>query len=142
MTIHLLSVDLQHEFASPQGRLYRPRACVPFLLDTVIPTAMASGWPIHQILADYRDPSRGPDTWHCARLQPLREPVRIRPGWSGRCVSLARALTGPSRQWGGLLPGAAGVCHYRHQRGSCKSCWCVDTGHRCLSKASTPSTAT
>jgi hypothetical protein len=62
----VLSVDLQHEFASPQGRLYRRRGCVPFLLDTVFPAAMARQWPIHQILADYRDPSRPTSTWRCA----------------------------------------------------------------------------
>lgn len=86
MTVHLLIVDLQNEFASPQGRLYRPRACVPFLIDTVFPTAMARSWSIHQVLADYRDPSRPPSAWHCA------------PGtWAG--TSLVPAAAGASRPW-------------------------------------------
>lgn len=94
MTVHVLSVDLQHEFASPQGRLYRRRDCVPFLLETVFPTAMARQWPIHQILADYRDPSRPASTWHCA------------PGtWAG--TSLLPVAAGASRPWYKAAPSPA-----------------------------------
>lgn len=94
MTVHLLIVDLQHEFASPHGRLYRPRACVPFLIDTVFPTAMARSWSIHQVLADYRDPSRPPSAWHCA------------PGtWAG--TSLVPAAAGASRPWYKATPSPA-----------------------------------
>lgn len=94
MTVQLLSVDLQHEFASPQGRLFRRRACVPFLLDTVFPTAQARHWPIHQILADYRDPRRPADTWHCA------------PGtWAG--ASLVPVDAGTSAPWYKATPSPA-----------------------------------
>lgn len=66
MSVHLLSVDLQNEFASPGGRLYRPRPCVPFLMDVVFPTFHLRGWSIHEIRADYRDPAKPQEEWTCA----------------------------------------------------------------------------
>lgn len=64
--VELLSVDLQHEFASPGGGLYRPRPCVPFLTDVAFPTARARQWRVHEIVSDYRDPAKPSGQWHCA----------------------------------------------------------------------------
>lgn len=64
-SVQLLSVDLQHEFASPGGRLFPPRDCVAFLTDVVFPAARLRRWPVHEIVADYRDPTKPPSGWHC-----------------------------------------------------------------------------
>lgn len=66
MSVHLLCVDLQNEFASPGGRLHRPRPCIPFLMDVVFPTARLRGWSVHEIRADYRDPAKTQEEWTCA----------------------------------------------------------------------------
>lgn len=63
MSVHLLCVDLQNEFASPGGRLHRPRPCIPFLMDVVFPTARLRGWSVHEIRADYRDPAKTQEEW-------------------------------------------------------------------------------
>ena len=63
--VELLSVDLQHEFASPGGGLYRPRGCVPFLTELVFPTARARQWRVHEIVSDYRVPAKPSTQWHC-----------------------------------------------------------------------------
>lgn len=65
-SVELLSVDLQHEFASPGGGLYRPRSCVPFLTEVVFPAAGAKQWRVHEIVSDYRDPAKPSTDWHCA----------------------------------------------------------------------------
>lgn len=65
-SVRLLSVDLQHEFALPGGRLFRPRSCVAFLTDVVFPAAKTRRWPLYEIVSDYRDPARTSDEWSCA----------------------------------------------------------------------------
>ena len=54
MALHILSVDLQNEFAVEGGALYRPRPCVPFIRDTFLPFVRARGYTIAEIISDYR----------------------------------------------------------------------------------------
>jgi nicotinamidase-related amidase len=77
MTPQFLSVDLQNEFATPGGALYRPRSCVPFLQDTFFPFVRARGCTIAEIISDYRvaEPGSGtsscvPGTWGYQSLVP------------------------------------------------------------------------
>ncbi|HVX42362.1 MAG TPA: isochorismatase family protein, partial [Mycobacteriales bacterium] len=83
-SVRILSVDLQHEFALPGGRLYRPRDCVPFLTDVVFPAARQRDWPISEIISDYRDPPRPAAECSCV------------PGtWAARSLVPRDQLTGP-----------------------------------------------
>jgi hypothetical protein len=54
MPINILAVDLQNDFASEGGALYSPRPCVPFMRDTLLPFVRKRGYPIAEIVSDYR----------------------------------------------------------------------------------------
>lgn len=54
MSIKILAVDLQNEFAVEGGCLYRPRPCVPFIQTTLLPFVRARGYSIAEIVSDYR----------------------------------------------------------------------------------------
>ncbi len=65
MAIQLLSVDLQNEFSTEGGALYRPRPCVPFITNTVIPFVRERGSRIAEIISDYRATEPGATTSSC-----------------------------------------------------------------------------
>jgi nicotinamidase-related amidase len=65
MMPHFLSVDLQNEFCVEGGALYRPRPCVPFIRDTFLPFVRTRGYPIAEIISDYRVTAPGADTPTC-----------------------------------------------------------------------------
>lgn len=54
MPISILAVDLQNEFTTEGGVHYRPRPCVPFIRDTFLPFVRARGYPVAEIVSDYR----------------------------------------------------------------------------------------
>jgi nicotinamidase-related amidase len=65
-----LAVDLQNDFAKQGGTWYRRRACVPFVLTTLLPFLRDQGFRIREIISDYRQPRPGdpglgciPGTW-------------------------------------------------------------------------------
>jgi nicotinamidase-related amidase len=75
MALHILSVDLQNAFAAPGGGLYRPRPCVPFICDTLIPFVREHGQIITEIVSDYRSADPGasscvPGRWDYDSLIP------------------------------------------------------------------------
>jgi nicotinamidase-related amidase len=108
MTVHFLSVDLQNEFTSEGGALYRPRACVPFLRDTFFPFVHARSYTIAEIISDYRatEPGSGastcvPGTWGYQSLVPadLRHPsvwvkAEPSPAWTRAGAGHAEQLPG------------------------------------------------
>ena len=65
MTLTILSVDLQNDFSAEGGPLYRPRPCVPFITDTLVPFVRKQGDTIAEIISDYRQTGGGTDTSTC-----------------------------------------------------------------------------
>lgn len=65
MTIHMLSVDLQNEFASEGGAHYHPRPCVPFIRNIVLPFVRERGYTIAEIISDYRATTSAPSPRVC-----------------------------------------------------------------------------
>lgn len=64
MAIQIVSIDLQNEFCTEGGALYRPRASVPFITDTLLPFVRKRGYRIVEIISDYRatEPGTGAST--------------------------------------------------------------------------------
>ena len=64
MTVKIISVDLQNEFATAGGSLYHPRSCVPFIQATLLPFVLERGYSIAEIISDYRvtPPATGADS--------------------------------------------------------------------------------
>ena len=64
MPMQIISVDLQNEFCTEGGALYRPRACVPFISEILLPFVRERGYRIAEIISDYRaaEPEISPST--------------------------------------------------------------------------------
>lgn len=54
MAVHIITVDLQNDFCAEGGPHYRPRACVPFIRETLLPFAREHGCRVAEIVSDYR----------------------------------------------------------------------------------------
>jgi nicotinamidase-related amidase len=54
VAIHIISVDLQNDFCTEGGVLYRPRPCVPFITERLLPFVRERGYRIAEIISDYR----------------------------------------------------------------------------------------
>ncbi len=94
--MHIVSVDLQNDFCTEGGVLYRPRPCVPFIIDRLIPFVRERGYRIAEIISDYRatEPKTGtstcvPGQWGYQSLVPaeVKHPsVWVKaapsPGWT------------------------------------------------------------
>ncbi|MBV8858801.1 MAG: isochorismatase family protein [Acidobacteria bacterium] len=66
----IISVDFQREFSAEGGLCYRPRPCVPFIKDLLVPFVRGRGHKVAEIISDYRLPRQGggfhacvPGTW-------------------------------------------------------------------------------
>src|SRR5690606_24028566 len=76
MAIHIVSVDLQNAFCAEGGALYRPRPCVPFITQKLLPFVRERGYRIAEIISDYRSAERGsssgcvPGEWGYQSLSP------------------------------------------------------------------------
>lgn len=64
MAIHIVSVDLQNDFCTEGGVLYRPRSCVPFITEMLLPFVRERGYIFAEIVSDYRttEPRTRPST--------------------------------------------------------------------------------
>ena len=73
----LLSVDFQNDFVSKGGLAYRPRACVHFIGEVLLPWLRSHDTRLAEIVSDYRLPRPGdefeccvPGTWGYASRMP------------------------------------------------------------------------
>jgi nicotinamidase-related amidase len=57
--IKIISVDFQKEFSAKGGKHYRPRPCIDFIKDTLIPFLRKNNVKIAEIVSDYRKPRPG-----------------------------------------------------------------------------------
>ncbi len=65
MAMQIISVDLQNEFCTEGGALYRPRSCVPFITDILLPFVRECGHHIAEIISDYRATEPGSSASSC-----------------------------------------------------------------------------
>ncbi len=84
MATHIVSVDLQNEFCTEGGALYRPRPCVPFISQILVPFVRERGYRIAEIISDYR------------ATAPESEPSTCVPGQWGYQSLLPADLKHPS----------------------------------------------
>lgn len=59
-----ISVDLQKDFTDPDGKAYKPRPCVDFIKNTLIPYFKDNDLKIAEIISDYKQPRPG-DSGDC-----------------------------------------------------------------------------
>jgi len=57
--IKIISVDFQKEFSAKGGKHYKPRPCVDFIKNTLIPFLRKNNVVIAEIISDYREPRPG-----------------------------------------------------------------------------------
>ncbi|MBI3633661.1 MAG: hypothetical protein HY226_05210 [Candidatus Vogelbacteria bacterium] len=77
MKYKLLSVDLQNDFATEDGRNYKVRPAVKFVKETLIPFLKDRKIQVNEIVSDYRAPRPGdrgaacePGTWGYESIMP------------------------------------------------------------------------
>src|SRR6266536_4589168 len=94
MAMQIISVDLQNEFCTEGGALYRPRSCVPFITDILLPFVRECGHHIAEIISDYRATEPGssasscvPGEWGYQSIITFRTKTSV-------CVGQSRAFTG------------------------------------------------
>jgi nicotinamidase-related amidase len=109
--MRLISVDLQHDFASPGGVHHSGQPCVGFVTETVVPFAREHGLAVAEIVSDYRSPGGNdadttcvPGQWGFesvipADVRPLEPWVKasIAPTWVREGGGQADAVPGPAR---------------------------------------------
>lgn len=109
--MRLISVDFQHDFASPGGVHHGGQPCVAFVLDTVVPFVRAHGLTIAEIVSDYRgtggndtDTTCVPGQWGYESVIPAdvkhHEPwvkASIAPTWVRDGGGRSDAVPGPAR---------------------------------------------
>ncbi|MEQ7011065.1 hypothetical protein ABN028_33290 [Actinopolymorpha sp. B17G11] len=109
--MRLISVDFQHDFASPGGVHYGGQSCVEFVTDTVVPFARTHGVAVAEIVSDYRSPGGDdadatcvPGQWGYvsvipADVKPAAPWVKgsIAPTWVRDGGGRAAAVPGPAR---------------------------------------------
>ena len=100
--MHILSVDLQNDFAVEGGAHYQPRPCVPFLRDTFLPFVRERGYAVAEIVSDYRAtapatdrPVCVPGEWGYQSLIP--SDVKRSPVWVKAAPSPAWVRSGAGR---------------------------------------------
>ena len=57
--IKIISVDFQKEFSAEGGKHYKPRPCVDFIKNTIVPFLRKNNIVIAEIVSDYRGPRPG-----------------------------------------------------------------------------------
>jgi nicotinamidase-related amidase len=109
--MRLISVDLQHDFASPGGTHHRGQPCVAFVTGTVVPFAREHSLVVAEIVSDYRssggndaDTTCVPGQWGFesvipADLKPAEPWVKasIAPTWVRDGGGRSDAVPGPAR---------------------------------------------
>lgn len=108
MALHIIAVDLQNDFCTEGGVLYRPRPCVPFITEMLLPFARERGYHIAEIISDYRaaEPRTSastcvPGQWGYQSLVP--SDVKLSPVWIKATPSPAWTRTGAGQE--NQLPG-------------------------------------
>ena len=62
--MQFVSVDFQRDFTAPGGKCFRPRACVPFIKNDLVPFLRLHPARLFEIVSDYRLPRPG-DEFEC-----------------------------------------------------------------------------
>jgi nicotinamidase-related amidase len=66
----IICVDFQKDFSAPDGICYRPRPCVDFIKDVLIPHLRQRGLKVAEIVSDYRLPRPGDEFECCVPGEP------------------------------------------------------------------------
>ena len=57
--LEFIAVDLQNDFATEGGKLYKPKPCTKFLDEVLFPYFREHDIKINEIVSDYRQPRPG-----------------------------------------------------------------------------------
>lgn len=72
---NLLAVDFQRDFACPEGRWFRPRACHSFVSNVLVPWLTDNEIRLSEIISDYRLPRPNETEAYCVPGTPGYESV-------------------------------------------------------------------